>query len=305
MPETESMLRRDVRAMNSDIELVCCGPDAERRLSLAERWLLAYEDRYSRFRVFSELSRLNASTGRPFKASKGLYELVSLGLDFARRSDGLFDPTVLSQLIAAGYDRSFELLSPNPRTRPRPAKPRASWRDVKLDPLSRSITLPPGTGIDLGGMGKGWAVDRLASILGTPCMVNGGGDIHVTGLPPAEEAWRVGVADPLAPDSDIMVLSVRNRGIATSSSLKRSWQAAGLVLHHLIDPRTGRPSESDAVQVTVVAASALLADFHAKVALLHGLTAGLEYLDGQPDVEGVLVSKKGIAAGTSGLASYL
>jgi thiamine biosynthesis lipoprotein len=299
------MQRRDVRAMNSDIELVCCTPDAERRLRRAERWLAAYEERYSRFRILSELSRLNASAGRPFKASPGLYELVRLALDFAQRSGGLFDPAVLPQLVAAGYDRSFELLTPAASAVRRPSKSRVSWRDVQLDPLARVITLPRGAGIDLGGIGKGWAVDRLASILGTPCMVNGGGDIYAAGRPPADDAWLVGVADPFHPEKDLVVLCLKDHGVATSSSLKRSWRAEGLMLHHLIDPRTGRPSESDAVQVSVVAQSAVLADFHAKVALLQGMRAGLDYLNRKPDVEGMLVTREGVVVSTKRLKAYL
>ncbi len=165
--------------------------------------------------------------------------------------------------------------------------------------------MPEGAGIDLGGIGKGWAVDRLASILGTPSMANGGGDIFAAGCPPADDAWRVGVADPYHPDDDLLVLSVRDRGVATSSSLKRRWQADGLVLHHLIDPRTGRPSDSDAIQVTVVAPSAVLADFHAKVALLQGVKRGLHYLNSEPDVEGLVVGSDGAASRSHGLGAYL
>ena len=102
------LVRRDVRAMNTDIELVCTGGGAERRLERAAKWLDAYEARFSRFKSTSELSALNASAGEPFVASPQLFRLVELSLELARRSDGLFDPTILRALEAAGYDRSFE-----------------------------------------------------------------------------------------------------------------------------------------------------------------------------------------------------
>jgi thiamine biosynthesis lipoprotein len=295
------MLVRHFRAMNSDIELV--GSSAH-QLHRAQQWLAAYEERYSRFRVLSELSRLNAAAGRPFRVSAGLFQLVTLSLDLARRSSGLFDPTVLRNLQAAGYDRSFELVAES-QGRPHASPAKANWSDVRLDASSRAVTLPEGTGIDLGGIGKGWAVDRLADMLSTPCMVNGGGDIFVRGRPPDAESWRVGVTDPFRPEQDLAVLKVTDAGVATSSSLKRSWRSSGLMQHHLIDPRTGRPSDSDAVQVTVVAASAMLADFHAKVALLHGVRGGLAYLDGERDVEGLIVSREGQEHRTRGLARYV
>jgi thiamine biosynthesis lipoprotein len=291
--------------MNSDIELLCYGAGADRRLGRAAAWLAAYEERYSRFRVLSELSRLNAAAGRPFRASPGLFRFVRLTLDFARRSDGVFDPTVLRQLELAGYDRSFELITQAPARGPRTTPQKARWSDVKLDEASpRTITLPEGAGIDLGGVGKGWAVDRMASILGRPCLVNGGGDVFAGAKPPDDATWRVGVADPFSPERDLMVLRVVERGVATSSSMRRRWKAGDATLHHLIDPRTGGPSESDAVQVTVVAPSTLLADYHAKVGLILGAEAGLAYIEAQTDVEGVVVRSDGASFTSAGLQAY-
>jgi thiamine biosynthesis lipoprotein len=241
--------RRDLQAMGSEIELFAAGAGAGRRLDRAARWLAAYEDRYSRFRVLSELSRLNAASGRPVRVSPGLLRLIELSLELARRSGGLFDPTVLRDLEAAGYDRSFEAL-PTRQATGRGPRAQAGWRDVAVDQGRRLVTLPEGGGIDLGGIGKGWAVDRLAAILGRPCLVNGGGDVFASGQPPREPCWRVGIAAPFEPDRDLAVLRVTDRGIATSSTVKRRWQAGDVTLHHLIDPRTGRPSSSDAVQVT-------------------------------------------------------
>jgi thiamine biosynthesis lipoprotein len=299
----DQLVRRDFRAMNSDIELSGAGPGIERRLQRAERWLAAYEDRYSRFRLLSELSRLNAATGRPVRVSKGLLQLVELSLQLAWRSGGLFDPTVLRDLEAAGYDRSFELIA-TPATPLRDRSP-ATWRDIIVDAEARTVTLPEGIGIDLGGIGKGWAVDRMAAILGLPCLVNGGGDVFARGRPPGEEHWRVGIADPFRPERDIAVLQVVDRGVATSSTVKRRWRVGDAVLHHLIDPRTGRPSTSDAVQVTAIAPTATLADYHAKVTLLQGADAALAYLNAERDVGGLIVSSEGKVLATSDLREYV
>jgi thiamine biosynthesis lipoprotein len=311
--------------MNSDIELVCYAPDAARRLSRAERWLRAFEERFSRFRPLSELSRLNASSGRPFRASPQFFSLLEVGLQLAERSGGLFDPTILRQLEAAGYDRSFESIggvtdvsfdaSSDPLSlweRARPALSiaegmkgyRASWRDLRLDRERRSVLLPAGAGLDLGGIGKGRAVDRLASILGSPSLVNGGGDIFASGCPHDAQAWLVGVEDPFSPHRDLTVLAVHDRGVATSSRLRRRWQQGDRLMHHLIDPRTGRPSTSVVVQATVIAPTTLLADYHAKVALLLGAKQGLTYLNREVDVEGLLVLEDGAVLRSDDLARY-
>jgi thiamine biosynthesis lipoprotein len=299
------MKRRNLRVMNSDIELVSGAPGAARRLRRAERWLYAYEQRFSRFVALSELSRLNAAAGRPFSASPMLFALVRLSLDLAERSGGLVDPTVLPYLTAAGYDRSYDLVPPARDAMPADSAHHFTWRDVQLDAASRLISMPAGCGIDLGGIGKGWAVDRMAKMLATPSLVNGGGDIYAAGRPPDDTAWRVGIADPFAPERDLLVLRVSGRGVATSSSLRRRWRVGDAVLHHIIDPRTGRPSSSDAVQVTVVTSTATQADYLAKVTLLRGAADGIAALECERDAQGVIVRSDGAVLQTSGLGAYL
>ena len=297
--------RRDLRAMNSEVELLCFASDAERRLDRAERWLAAFEARFSRFQPPSELSRLNRAAGRSFQASPALFALVETAVALARRSGGVFDPTVLGALEAAGYNRSFNTLTGLRSETGRVAAGDQGWRQVALDPKARSICLPAGVGIDLGGIAKGWAVDRLASMLGRPCLVNGGGDVRAVGRPGDAPGWRVGVADPFAAERDLAVLAVEDRGVATSSSLRRSWAGAAGRLHHLIDPQTGAPSRSDVVQCTAVATTTLLADYHAKVALLLGAAAGLAHLNDAPGTEGLIVLADGSVRRSRRLSAYL
>jgi thiamine biosynthesis lipoprotein len=290
----------DFRAMNSDIELFCTGEDSSQRLERVQAWLLDFEARFSRFRQSSELSRLNQSAGRPFRASPALFQLVEISLTFAGRSGGLFDPTVLTNLEDAGYDRSFELIEP-PRQAAMSRACSGAWRAISLDPVRRLITLPRRVRIDLGGCAKGWAVDQMAALLGQPSLVNGGGDVFASGRPPDAPYWLVGVEDPFEPSRDLAVLAAEDRGIATSSVLRRRWRSGDAWAHHLIDPRTGCPLQAGAVQVTAVAASCLLADFHAKVALLLGAEAGLEYLNHEAGVEGLLVRDDGSRVASQGL----
>ena len=208
----------------------------------------------------------------------------------------------MRELEAAGYDRSFGLLG-KPR-RARLGLRTATFRDISLDGRSRAIALPQGLGFDSGGLGKGWAADRVARILGSPCLVDAGGDIATLGRPPDEDAWYIAVEDPLSPTRDVALLAVSDRGVATSSTLKRRWPTDAGYAHHLIDSRTGLPSASDAVSVTVVAESATMADFHAKVALLQGIAKGLRYVEGEDGVEALLIDRDGRLHVSSGLARY-
>jgi thiamine biosynthesis lipoprotein len=299
-----TLLRREFRAMGTDVALTCPGgPGAERRLRLAERWTHAYESRLSRFIPYSELSRLNNAKGRPMRVSPLLFSFVRACIDLARRSGGVFDPTLLHELEAAGYDRTFDLVGPT-RSRPAPAR-EATFADIRLDAPSRTIFLPPGLALDSGGLGKGWAADRLAAMLGTPSLADAGGDIAARGRPAAEDAWYIAIEDPFRPDQDLMLIGVVDKGVATSSIVKRRWETDTGMAHHLIDARTGVPAATDAVAVTVVADSATMADFHAKVALLKGSEAGLGYLTASDGVEGMVLGKDGSVLQTVGFERYV
>jgi len=298
------LLRREFRAMGTEIALTCANTrGANRRLELAERWTHAFEGRLSRFIPYSELSHLNQSAGRPFRASPLLFKFAFVNLRLAERSGGIFDPTMLSEIEAAGYDRTFDLIPE--LVRRRPGGNAGSYRDIKLDLASRTITLPRGLGIDSGGLGKGWAADSLALALGPDCLVDCGGDIAVAGRPPDADAWYIGVQDPFAPEGDLALIGVSGQGVATSSTLKRRWRTDHGEAHHLIDPRSGLPSTSDIAAVTVVASNAMMADFHAKVALLQGSSRGLAYLGAEPGVEGLAVMHDRRRLTTSGWDAYL
>jgi thiamine biosynthesis lipoprotein len=167
------------------------------------------------------------------------------------------------------------------------------------------VTLPAGAGIDSGGLGKGFAADKVAALLGDACLVDCGGDIRLRGTPPGRTAWRIAVEDPFEPGQDLAMLAVEDCGVATSSVLKRRWPAAGGLVHHLLDSRSGLPSGTDVAAVTVIAPTATMADFHAKVALLKGAREGRAYLEAESATEGLLVTMNREVIQTSGLAGHL
>jgi thiamine biosynthesis lipoprotein len=296
-------------------------------------WFEHWEQHLSRFRPNSELRRLNRSSGQGMPVSHTLWEVVHASLRSARASDGLVSPTILQALEVAGYDRSFEAhvtradgqeavqqnggggpeIGPRARNAARsatavvaddatgsasthgaPIAPSA-WKSVLCDPRNRTLRLPPGVRLDLGGVAKGWAADQAARELGAhgPALVDAGGDIAVTAPPTGEPGWRVGVADPCAPDGQVALLCVAHAGVATSGRDYRRWRHNGHWQHHLIDPRTGRPADTDVLTATVVAPSTERAEMAAKAALLLGSRDGLAWLDARSDLAGLLVRQDG------------
>ncbi|MGH2460336.1 MAG: FAD:protein FMN transferase [Chloroflexota bacterium] len=286
---------RRFRAMNTDVVAVVVAPDrpesATAALREVEALFVQVEATLSRFRPESELSQMNRRAGEPFHASPLLFAVVAAALEVARATKGVFDPTILGALVAAGYDRSFENVPPelDDPVLP-PIGPRPRWRDVHLVSATRTIVLPKGAGLDLGGIGKGWTVDRAMERLGifAGFGIDAGGDLSCRGTRADGRPWTVGIQDPRQPDRDLAVLAVREGAVATSTVARRHWYRAGEAQHHLIDPRTGRPGRTDVRSATVLAGAAVRAETLAKVALLLGSREGSRFLDDQTDAAGLL-----------------
>jgi thiamine biosynthesis lipoprotein len=288
--------------MNTDVTAMVVATegdaDADAALGKVEGLFAEVEATLSRFRPDSELSRLNRQAGAPFRGSPYLLAAIDSALAAAWATDGVFDPTILNALVAAGYDRTFEDVPPQRGTPAHvPSGHRPAWRDVRLDAASSTIFLPKGVGLDLGGIGKGWTVDRaveqLAKFPGFG--IDAGGDLYCRGTRADGQPWSVGIVDPCQPGRDLAVLAVREGAVATSTT-RRRWQRAGETLHHLIDPRTGRPAVTDVLSATVLADSVARAETLAKVALLLGSREGLRFLDRQADAAGLLVLDDGSLA---------
>lgn len=271
------------------------GPVARERLERTPGWFAAWDRRLSRFRPDSELCRLNARAGTVVPVSPVLLEVVGIALDAARATAGLVTPTLLDQLETAGYDRDFAAIDsgagagqPHRATASGPDSD--AWRRIEIDRRAGAIRLPAGVRIDLGGSAKGWAADRAARSLGRlgPALVDAGGDIASTGPPPGEPGWPVAVADPRAPGESLGLVCLTQGGLATSGRDRRRWWRDGRWQHHLIDPRTGLPAETDVLTATVTAGSAVDAELATKYALLLGAERGLQWLDGR-GLGGILV----------------
>ncbi len=267
----------EFRAMNTNILLAAEGSEerVEDGFAQAQSFIQAAEQRFTRFSDDSELAELNRSAGVWFSASPEMFEVVSLAVRLHRQTGGLFDPAILDALEQVGYDRSMEEIraygaSAAPvlfRTRSH------SIREVLLDEARRQIFVPEGLRLDLGGIAKGWIAEKAARILAdyaSACAVDAGGDAFMIGLPAGEPAWRLTLEDPADETRALAVLKLPPGGAATSAVTKRRWLQDGEPRHHLIDPRTRLPAETDWLSVTAIAASLAEAEVYAKSLLIAG-----------------------------------
>jgi FAD:protein FMN transferase len=241
---------------------------------LFEEW----EGRFSRFRPDSELSRLNARPGRPVVVGDLLLEVVTAALGAARATRGLYDPTLLRAIEQLGYDRSFERVGPTTPPLTEPVAPGGGWRRVRIDHTARTVTLPPGVGIDLGGIAKGMAVDaaieRLRASGVASAMVSAGGDLRVLGSPPGEASWLIAIPGPAGP----VTVPLTHGSLATSGIGRRRWRQGRVERHHLLDPRSARPARTGLWSVSVAAATCAQAEVAAKTAFILGASPGADFL---------------------------
>jgi thiamine biosynthesis lipoprotein len=250
------------------------GPDVEgfdRSVDVVRDRFEAEDRRFSRFRGDSELTAVNQAAGTRTALSEPFAEVVDLALQAAEATDGLFDPTVYDALIAAGYDRDFDELLAGARGALHPAEPCGRWREIERS--GDELLLPPGVHLDLGGIAKGWTVDRAAeaALAGLPwIVVNAGGDLRVLG---EADPIEVAIEDPERPEDELMRTTLRAGALATSSVCKRSWGDA----HHVIDPVTGAPAMTEVLQATVWATTCADAEVAATHALLLGPDAARRY----------------------------
>ncbi|MBN8867190.1 MAG: FAD:protein FMN transferase [Solirubrobacterales bacterium] len=261
-------------------------PDAAAR---ARESVLDLHRRLTRFEADSELCRVNRDPRDRVPVGHLMLVFAAAAHWAGAMTGGLVDATLLDEVERAGYVESFDPdAAATWHAGPPSGQPKDGWLDIAVD-VERSLLIrPPGLRLDSGGIGKGLAADLAAELLqrqpswGIDCL----GDLRVGGTNRLPR--RIDVTSPDGDGSVIAVGSLIDGAVATSGTTRRSWGDRGEA-HHLIDPRTGRPSDTDVVQVTAVAPTALEAEVRAKAALLSGAARAFEWL---PD-GGVVVGRDG------------
>jgi thiamine biosynthesis lipoprotein len=281
------------RAMNTEIAVAAPALAPTAQEALARDIATTFDDaeqRFSRFRPDSELSRLNRDRG-PTVVSQAMLDALIAARRHEIATGGLFDPAVGGALASAGYDRSFapgRLDLDHDLSAPAPAR----FRDVVIGAATRIVHRPPHLRIDLGGIVKGRTIDLAARLLPEVGVVDAGGDAVLRGDGPDGGGWRVDVEDPRDARRVLITLLIADRAVATSAPNRRRWRAGAAWAHHLIDPRTGLPARSDLLQATAIAPTSEEADVLAKVAFLLGASAGTRFLQ-ERGAAGILVTADG------------
>jgi thiamine biosynthesis lipoprotein len=308
--------RFDIMGTEADLLLDAKRSIARELFDEAQIELERLHAKFTRFDPESPIERLNDAGGG--EVDDEMREVLELSLQAHAMSGGRVDVCIGSDLIAAGYDRDFDLLDvPESDQIAEAARAGDGWLLTPHSLPTRApgyrfeqdgtVTIQPGVRIDLGGIVKGWAADKICTMLAPAgsCIVDLGGDMAVS-MAPDTDGVPIGV-DLV---SEMRTFMVRSGGIATSGQDRRVWRTTAREgdgdarhAHHLIDPRTGAPAETDVLRVTVIADDCFLAEVCTKALFLQGADAAIAEADAS-ELLAVVVDVHGKARVSAGLASF-
>lgn len=293
--------------MGTDLTLTVRGPDAaalESALDAAEGELRRVEDLMTDWRP-SPLTTLNAAAGGgPCEVPPELMTIIARSLGVSRLTEGAFDITY----AGAGKLWDFQAIAPvvPSDVKLREALTRVDWTRVAFDDQRSTVTLPEGFRVGLGGIAKGYGVDRAMRVLQAHgiahAVVNAGGDLKVLGED-TDGPWEVALKHPRDRDRVMAVMRFSNAAVVTSGDYERFFELDGKRYHHILDPRTGLPA-TGCMSATVSAPSAELADALATACCVAGPVSALRWAERLPQVEVLCVDMEGRIHRSSGFASH-
>ncbi len=282
------------------------GENAGECLSAVQAEVTRLENLFSRFIPGSDISRVNRSAGiRREPVSRETFDLLSRAVDYSAHSDGCFDVTI-GPLVDLWREAKKSGCPPEDRYI-RKSLGLTGCADLLLDPVNRAVGLARvGQSIDPGGIGKGFAADRVLEVYRrfgiTSACSNMGGNVAAIGLKPGGSPWQVGIQHPRCDDALTGAVSVSGKSVVTSGDYQRYFKDhTGIRYHHILDSLTGYPADSGLVSVTIVADSSTDADALSTIVFVAGLHRGMELLAEYPAIEAVCVDREMRAWVTPGL----
>jgi thiamine biosynthesis lipoprotein len=265
-------------AMGTTFSIVLYGADRPRLQAAADA---AFQEVHRLDRLLSnydsqsEWSAMNRDAARhPVTVSTELFDLIAACLDYSQRSDGAFDITVGPLMKVWGFYKGEGALPS--ATEISAARRLIGVRHVALDARARTVAFDmPGVELDPGGIGKGYAVDRMVTILKEHGAANarvsaGGSSIYGLGAPPDDpEGWPTPIRDPADPHRSVADVRLKNMSLSTSGGYEKFFRANGQVYAHIMDPRTGAPARGTAA-VSVMAPRTLDSEAWTKPYFVNG-----------------------------------
>lgn len=266
---------------------------------------------FSRHIEGSEIERINRAAGREWvEVSPEVILVLKKALVISRLTEGAFDPTIGPLLELWGFGNGEEEQQSPPSTEIDETLALVNYEKIEIDKeASRVFLAEEGMQLDVGGIAKGFVVDRGQQVIEEAgvkgAFVNAGGDINISGSKPDGEQWKIAVQHPQDQQKMVAHLSLDQGSVATSGGYQRFFEEDGERYHHIIDPASGWPAKNGVISATVLGPDTLAADAYSTAVFVLGIENGLELLETLSDIEGVLIDKEGNIHYTSGLEEKL
>lgn len=298
------MLSRDFFRFNTT-NTISADTDDSSIIDAAITWCDRCEFLFSRVDPESELFRLNHAEGRPTEVDPELAAFIETALTYCARAEGLFDVTMGSATQLWDFKRQVIPAHEDVVA----ALQHVDYRGIAVDGVSVTLRDPLAC-VDLGGIAKGYIADGILSLLHERgvehALVNLGGNVAVMGGKPDGTPWSVGIRKPF-PSSSLPLLdsfasvAVRDGSVVTSGIYERAFEQDGTLYHHILDPRTGFPAQTDLLSATIVSRTSLDADGFTTALVIMGADRALAFAENDPALEAVFVTNEGDVLATSGI----
>ncbi len=267
-----------------------------------------YEKQFSRTIADSDIGRINAANGQPVHVSAETIDLLQKGIDYGELSGGRFDITIAPASGLWDFTSEHPVLPEDNAIQT--ALPLISYHNIVLDKEAQTVTLTnAGSSIDLGGIAKGYIADRIKDYLIkegiTSAIIDLGGNILTIGSKPDQTAFIIGIREPFSETGDILTgVLVRDKSVVTSGTYQRCFRLNGVLYHHLLDPETGYPADTNLNSVTIISDGSADGDALSTICFLFGLKDGLALIESLPDVEAIFVTDNNELYYSSGMDAY-
>lgn len=293
---------RDIFCMDTIMSIKVYGRNGGTAADDAEEELKRLEKLFDRGDVGSDVYAVNNGGAEICADTESV---IQAALEVSRETDGAFDITVAPIMDLWGfYGGNYQI--------PEEASLKAALGSVDYKNVfvkNGMVSVMNNAKIDLGGIGKGYASDKVCEILTehgiTSAMINLGGNVYAFGEKPNGGKWRVGVADPDNGGESLLTLDVSDAAVVTSGNYQRYFESGGVRYHHIIDPHTGKPADNGVRSVTVVCNSGVRADALSTALFVMGKDKAVGFLESNPEIGAVIITEDGKAWYTESLSDCI
>ncbi len=288
---------RQFFAMDTMMRIELQGKDAEVAADAAQALIEKYDSLWSALDEKSEISSINISAGSgAIKVTDETFQIIKESLKQAEYTHGAFDPTVGLLLELWGFRKEINHIPSTEQLQI--ALAGVSWKNVNVDDEDCSVQLAdPNTRLDLGGIAKGYATDRLKELLAQyeidRALINLGGNICVIGEKEDGSAYKVAITDPLDTNQFLGIVYAKDVAVITSGGYERYLEVEGFRYSHIMNPFSGSPSETDLASVSIVSTHGAMGDALSTALMVMGLDQAISFWKNNPDFGVVMCTMSG------------